>query len=244
MNFPGWTVTRMDALFARVNTGQSCEIPTGVGFCLFIRRGCLDDVGFFDEQRFGRGYGEENDFCLRASARGWVNRLCADVFVYHAGGRASGRKGSPNCSREAAAQSWRCCTRATRNWFGISHRLDPIAPARGEGIGGTPSPVARGYRRRVPACCTCWASAGRIGAARAAVGCDGPVRAAPMHLILFLGAPDRVSAGSAHRPLLSIERAGGNAAGHRGDRAAGSWRRHDPLAHCQRASDGPLGSVG
>jgi hypothetical protein len=42
-------------------------------------------VGAFDAERFGRGYGEENDFCLRAVAAGWRNVLAGDVFVYHEG---------------------------------------------------------------------------------------------------------------------------------------------------------------
>src|SRR5437764_3575499 len=44
------------------------RIPTGVGFCLYIKRALLDDIGLFDAQRFAGGYGEENDFCMRALA--------------------------------------------------------------------------------------------------------------------------------------------------------------------------------
>jgi hypothetical protein len=39
----------------------------------------------FDASRFGRGYGEENDFCMRAASAGWRNVLAGDVFVYHEG---------------------------------------------------------------------------------------------------------------------------------------------------------------
>jgi GT2 family glycosyltransferase len=45
------------------------ELPTAVGFCMLIRRAALDVVGDFDAATFGRGYGEENDFCLRGRAR-------------------------------------------------------------------------------------------------------------------------------------------------------------------------------
>jgi GT2 family glycosyltransferase len=83
---PGMTVADLDAICARVNAGRSVDIPTAVGFCMYIRRDCLDDVGLFDAERFGRGYGEENDFCMRARARGWRHVLAADCFVYHAGG--------------------------------------------------------------------------------------------------------------------------------------------------------------
>jgi GT2 family glycosyltransferase len=82
---PGYTVEALDALFRRVNAGQSITIPTAVGFCMYIRRDCLRAVGPFDATHFGRGYGEENDFCMRAAALGWHHLLCGDVFVYHHG---------------------------------------------------------------------------------------------------------------------------------------------------------------
>ncbi|MEM9532918.1 MAG: glycosyltransferase family 2 protein [Pseudomonadota bacterium] len=63
------------------------ELPTGVGFCMLIRRRALDELGLFDEA-FGRGYGEENDFCCRASEAGGRNVLCDDAYVAHAGGRS------------------------------------------------------------------------------------------------------------------------------------------------------------
>jgi GT2 family glycosyltransferase len=75
----------LDAIMARVNAGKAMEIPTAVGFCMFIKRACLDDVGMFDAEEFGMGYGEENDFCLRAVDRGWKNVLAGDVFVTHVG---------------------------------------------------------------------------------------------------------------------------------------------------------------
>lgn len=75
----------LDALAAQVNRGQVVDIPTGVGFCMFIRRDALHEVGLFDEDRFGRGYGEENDFCRRAIAKGWRNVLAPNIFVRHYG---------------------------------------------------------------------------------------------------------------------------------------------------------------
>ena len=76
----------LDRIFASVNRGQSVEIPTGVGFCMFIARELLNEIGMFDELAFGRGYGEENDLCQRAAAAGWRNLLAGDVFVRHTGG--------------------------------------------------------------------------------------------------------------------------------------------------------------
>lgn len=90
----------LDRVLARVNRGRSVEIPTSVGFCMYIRRAALDDVGYFDEQSFRAGYGEENDFCMRARRRGWRHRLCGDVFVFHHGGASFGQQ---KASRERSA---------------------------------------------------------------------------------------------------------------------------------------------
>jgi GT2 family glycosyltransferase/glycosyltransferase involved in cell wall biosynthesis len=69
------------------------ELPTGVGFCLYIRRALLDAIGGFDPV-FGLGYGEENDLCLRAVGAGYRNVLCEDAFVLHLGARSFGDRRS------------------------------------------------------------------------------------------------------------------------------------------------------
>lgn len=69
------------------------ELPTAVGFCMAIRRACLAAVGGFDEAAFGRGYGEENDWCMRASRAGWRHVLCDDAFVAHEGNASFGPLG-------------------------------------------------------------------------------------------------------------------------------------------------------
>jgi len=81
----GWTLAELDALCARVNAGQAVDLPTGVGFCLYVRRACWQALGGFDIANFARGYGEECDFCRRAAKAGWRNVLAADVFVFHEG---------------------------------------------------------------------------------------------------------------------------------------------------------------
>jgi O-antigen biosynthesis protein len=81
----------LDALFANANAGLSVDIPTAVGFCMFMRREAIVAVGLFDDVAFGRGYGEENDWCCRAEELGWTHKLAADVFVWHRGGVSFGR---------------------------------------------------------------------------------------------------------------------------------------------------------
>jgi O-antigen biosynthesis protein len=89
----------LDGLAKEANAGLAVDIPTAVGFCMYVRRQCLDEVGLFD-LRFGLGYGEENDFSQRIAARGWRNVLAGDVFVRHIG-RVSFLTASGDLGREA-----------------------------------------------------------------------------------------------------------------------------------------------
>jgi GT2 family glycosyltransferase/glycosyltransferase involved in cell wall biosynthesis len=102
----GLSVTEIDSACRAVNGGRSVELPTTVGFCMYIRREALADVGLFDVQAFGKGYGEENDFCLRASAHRWRHLLACDTFVYHEGSVSFGAGAS------AAAQQGMATLRA------------------------------------------------------------------------------------------------------------------------------------
>lgn len=89
----------LDKLFRRTLSGKWMEIPTAVGFCMYIKRAVIRDVGYFDADAFGRGYGEESDFCLRAGKKGWKSVLCADTFVYHKGGVSFGKETDERQSR-------------------------------------------------------------------------------------------------------------------------------------------------
>ncbi len=81
----GLDLPDIDALVQAANARVVRDIPTAHGFCMYITRTALDDVGLFDAQTFGAGYGEENDFSLRALERGWRNVCAADVYVEHKG---------------------------------------------------------------------------------------------------------------------------------------------------------------
>ncbi|MEE3418733.1 MAG: glycosyltransferase [Methanosphaera sp.] len=66
----------------KLSFNNNLSAPTGNGFCLFIKRELIEDIGYFDES-FGRGYGEETDFTFRAYKNGWINVRNDAVFVYH-----------------------------------------------------------------------------------------------------------------------------------------------------------------
>ena len=59
------------------------QMPTGHGFCLYIKSQAFEEVGYFDEVNFPRGYGEENDFCMRLKKKQFINTLDTKTFIYH-----------------------------------------------------------------------------------------------------------------------------------------------------------------
>lgn len=81
---PAWLP--LDA-YARAVTQASAVLwpraPTGNGFCMYVRRDLLDAVGSLDEQAFPRGYGEENDLCMRAVRHGFEHVVDDRTFIYH-----------------------------------------------------------------------------------------------------------------------------------------------------------------
>jgi GT2 family glycosyltransferase len=84
---------RVAEVIAACNAPVYPELPTAVGFCMAISRAAIERIGLFDAEVFGRGYGEENDFSMRAVAAGMRNVLCDDVYVVHIGGRSFGPLG-------------------------------------------------------------------------------------------------------------------------------------------------------
>jgi len=76
-----------DELFAR-HKPEYPEIPTAVGFAMLVSAEAKKRVGYFDEQTFGHGYGEENDYSLRVSSAGLNNVLVDHAYVAHVGNQS------------------------------------------------------------------------------------------------------------------------------------------------------------
>ncbi|HET9795989.1 MAG TPA: glycosyltransferase [Thermoanaerobaculia bacterium] len=85
----GWDVDRFASRVEERSERRYPRIPTGVGFCLYVKRRWLDRLGLFDEA-FSPGYGEENDFCFRALKAGGRHVLDDATFVFHEGGASFG----------------------------------------------------------------------------------------------------------------------------------------------------------
>ncbi|GAB5376076.1 MAG: hypothetical protein AcusKO_25380 [Acuticoccus sp.] len=93
----------VDRLARLANGSQVVDIPTGIGFCMAIRRAALADIGEFDAATFGLGYGEEGDFCMRALKADWRNVLVPGLYVKHYGSTSFG-EGASERSEQAQAK--------------------------------------------------------------------------------------------------------------------------------------------
>jgi GT2 family glycosyltransferase/SAM-dependent methyltransferase len=78
-------------------------VPVGFlnGFCLLVRQSMMVQIGYFDDVTFGAGYGEENDYCIRARKAGWKLLVAEDAYVYHNQSRSYGHERRRALARNA-----------------------------------------------------------------------------------------------------------------------------------------------
>ena len=60
------------------------------GFCFCFSKEVKKKVGVFDEQEFPLGYGEEDDFCIRARRAGFKNVVVTTAYVHHSKSKSFG----------------------------------------------------------------------------------------------------------------------------------------------------------
>ncbi|MBF0099340.1 MAG: glycosyltransferase [Desulfobacterales bacterium] len=98
------TSTKLNAWFEQATSDIATrvfEVPTGIGFCMYIKRAYLKRIGYFNADLFGKGYGEENDFCLRCTEIAGRHVVAIDTFVYHQEGRSFGIQQKQNLTQKA-----------------------------------------------------------------------------------------------------------------------------------------------
>ena len=86
----GFTLDSFDELIHSLGGPTYPQVPLLNGFCLMINRRVIDKIGYLDEANFPRGYGEENDFCLRAGKAGYCCAIADHLYVYHAKSKSYG----------------------------------------------------------------------------------------------------------------------------------------------------------
>jgi GT2 family glycosyltransferase len=95
----GWSVERMDRIVEACSAPGVAEVTFLNGFCLMIDRRVIDSIGLFDEDAFPEGFGEEDDFCIRARDAGIRLAVVTDTYVYHAKSRSYSRDQRKELSR-------------------------------------------------------------------------------------------------------------------------------------------------
>ncbi len=109
------------------NKMSRISAPTGIGFCMYIRREALKKVGILDEI-FNMGYGEENDLCQRLQKSGYKNVLTASTFVRHYGSVSFKEASLGYCKENTVILNRKHPNYAydVQEWV----KLDPIKPLR------------------------------------------------------------------------------------------------------------------
>ena len=79
----GFTLEAFSELVSGASARSYPQVPFVNGFCFMVSRAVIDEIGFFDEQAFPAGYGEENDYCIRAAKAGFTLAIADDCYVYH-----------------------------------------------------------------------------------------------------------------------------------------------------------------
>ncbi len=119
---------RLNALCWAANPREVVDIPTGVGFCMLLKGACLVETGLLREDVFAQGYGEENDWCLRAAHLGWRHVAVPGVFVGHSGGRSFGTAKALLMERNAAVMEQ--LHPGYGEYIGAAALEDRLGPAR------------------------------------------------------------------------------------------------------------------
>lgn len=81
----GMSVDQVADIVENCSLKKYPRITVAHGFCMMVKREVIDCIGKFDAETFGRGYGEENDFCNRAEQMGYLHVMCDNTYIYHSG---------------------------------------------------------------------------------------------------------------------------------------------------------------
>ncbi|HSX27604.1 MAG TPA: glycosyltransferase [Patescibacteria group bacterium] len=69
---------------AWATSSPAIRVPLVHGFCFGIKRDLIDKIGLFNEENFPNGYGEENDYCFRATEAGFGLVIATNTYIFHA----------------------------------------------------------------------------------------------------------------------------------------------------------------
>lgn len=137
--------------FSRVVSGASSRryprLPFVNGFCFMIARRVLNAIGYMDEASFPVGFGEENDYCVRAADAGFSLAIADDVYVFHAKSKSFGHErrrelskaGSEKLREKHTAQKFNALVERVKNTAELDLvRRDIVSAIESMRSGGRP----------------------------------------------------------------------------------------------------------
>lgn len=98
----GLSVSDMARVVDRASVRRYPRTPFLNGFCFMIKREVIESIGYMDEENFPIGYGEENDFCIRAGDAGFELAIADDVYVFHAKSKSFGHDRRKQLSKQGS----------------------------------------------------------------------------------------------------------------------------------------------
>ena len=102
----GYNVDEYGELVHRLSEQAFPRVEFLNGFCLLMRRKVIEAIGYLDEDAFPQGYGEENDYCIRARDAGFELAIADHCFVYHAKSRSFGTQARDRLAEEGRKALW------------------------------------------------------------------------------------------------------------------------------------------
>jgi len=117
------TPDEMATVVAKASKRTYPKMPFVNGFCFMIKREVIDRIGIMDEKNFPIGYGEENDFCIRAAEAGYELAIADDAYVYHAKSKSFGhsrrtllsKQGTEALNKKHGAEKFRALVEKVKN---------------------------------------------------------------------------------------------------------------------------------
>lgn len=100
---PGYDVDVFAELVASMSRADFPRVDFVNGFCFMVRRAVVDVIGLLDEERFPRGYGEENDYCLRAADAGFSLAIADQCYVFHGKSKSFGKATRDELAKRGSA---------------------------------------------------------------------------------------------------------------------------------------------
>jgi GT2 family glycosyltransferase len=118
---------QIDAIIGELDLPPE-ELVAGCGFCFYVKREAISQVGYLDEVHLIDGYGEETDWCMRARELGWRHVAATNLFVGHAGGQSFGQRKRALATHNNAIilQRYPLAERLHDDYL----QQDPLKPAR------------------------------------------------------------------------------------------------------------------